>query len=218
MKSLLVYVLTIGILILGTIAKTEAGNNQVPEKVAKEWIDNLHNSPYVVYEKFDDVILNYDFVKGQINDTIHVKFYMGCSNPDETKIEYRTFMIYIHGKEGQEDYTNDYSNIFYNKGSEWIKCDKAMLQAWSSNWVNYLKKNNLDTLKAFVVPNEDITTLKNKIYLIYGMEKTSTGNEIKLMLSNHPIKAASSNKNLNDEIVYMDACMPCPKVCGHGNI
>jgi hypothetical protein len=27
----------------------------------------------------------------------------------------------------------------------------------------------------------------------------------------------NTNQVTNDEIVYMDACMPCPKVCGNGD-
>jgi hypothetical protein len=195
-------------------------NKHVPNKEAKKWHNNLHKSPYVLYENFDGCMFYVDNLLPQVSDTIHLKFFMGCSNPDLSNVTYTLFALNIYGEEEIDGYTNDYSTIRYFDGATWIPCELDKLKTWSDNWKNNLSKNELPYIKAFVVPNDDVrdSTLKSPIYLSFGLKTVQQTDSVKLLLGNKkykPTDLPSTTDQLEGETdVYMDACMPCPKVCG----
>jgi hypothetical protein len=211
----------ISLLLFISLSMMGKDTNKIPNKEAKEWHDNLHGSPYSVYENFDGTMIEYKSIASHLTDTVHLKFLMGCSGADDKKMEYRMFMIFINGEEIEHGYINDYSLIFYAKDNMWILSDKDELDSWTKNWEGNLDKLGLPYLRAFLIPNDDVKELNMKdIYLSFGLEKTTVQDSVKLLLCNQMYKPtdtqAKGNQAYNDDIVYMDACMPCPKVCGNG--
>lgn len=191
-------------------------HKKVPTREANKWHKNLNKSDYKIYENFDNCIVEYDSIKQHITDKTHLKFIMGCSSDKGKSIDFRMFMIYIIGDEIEQGYVNDYKTIRYFNGKSWTSCDKEMLEQWSRNWENYQATNNLPYIRAFLVPNDDLNTLnKGEIYLSFGLEKSIFKKTVKLLLSDTKFEPASNkNKLAIADPIYMDACMPCPKVCG----
>jgi len=219
MKINILSIALIATLLMASVSLMGKDHKRIPNKEAKKWHNNMHNSPYAVYENFDGCVLYYDSIKGKIIGDTHIKFYMGCSNPEGKKVDYRLFYLYITGAEIPLGYTNDFNTVHYFDGTNWIPCKKEMLNEWTTNWKNYLAKIELPYIKAFVVPNGDIHALMlENIYLSFGLKKASNEDTVKLLLSNKKYKGAdstSNNQQLTDGVeVNMDACMPCPKVCG----
>jgi hypothetical protein len=219
MKRIILSIALIVPFFIALVAFTGEKHKPVPEKEVKKWHNNLHKSPYAVYEKFDGCMFYGDSLLKQDCDTIHLKFLMGCSNPVLVPVTYTLFSLPIYGIEDSAGYTNNYNAIRYFDGKKWIPCDTVMLKSWSANWMTNLNNIGLPNLKAFVVPNDDVQELKeNPIYLSFGLKKIQNIDSVKLLLGNTlyiPSNDPSNNNEAgNSQSIYMDACMPCPKVCG----
>jgi hypothetical protein len=191
-----------------------------PEE-AKLWYSNLHNSPYIIYENFDNTVIYYDSIKNHLTPDTHLKFYMGYTTDVKDQPQYRLFMIYIKGTvDTLNQYVNDFSSIYYFNGKNWIGCNKETLKNWSSNWQTH-SPSSVNFYKAFAIPYNDLYTIsKNEIFISFGLQVDGTEKAVKLILSN--IKYNYTNQGnstkLGDPVVHFDANMPCPKVCGIGDI
>jgi hypothetical protein len=220
MKSITLTFALIATLVFISVSLSGKDNKHVPNKEAKKWHDNLHKSSYAVYENFDGCMFYGDSLLPIDSDTIHLKFYMGCSNSEVSKVTYTLFSLSIYGEEVIDGYTNDYSTIRYFDGATWIPCEYDKLETWSDNWKNKLTEIGLPYIKAFVVPNDDVrdSTLKSPIYLSFGLKSVQQTDSVKLLLGNKKYIPSNLPVNINnlegETDVYMDACMPCPKVCG----
>lgn len=222
-KIVVLAVLAVAFLMAGCAQKAD-DSKKVPNKEAKEWRKNLHNSPYVVYENFDNAVLDYEELKKQLSADVHIKLYMGSKLSIDSVWEYRLFMLNINGKEVAEEYTNDYNTVRYFADGKWNASSKEELQDWATGWSTLMAELGLPQIKGFVVPNADILAFKKKskeIFVAFGL-KTEGGDEVKPLFTNKkrgPREAEGLDMvgDDNDEL-NMDACMPCPKVCAGNEI
>lgn len=223
-KIVLLAVLAVVFLMAGCAQKVD-DSKKVPNKEAKEWRKNLHNSPYVVYENFDNAALNFEEIKKQLSADVHIKLYMGSKLSIDSVWEYRLFMLNINGKEAAEEYTNDYNTVRYYADGQWTPSSKEELQDWATGWATLMTELGLQQIKGFVVPNADILAFKkktDKIFIAFGLAQTAGGEEIKPLFTNKkrgPREADGLELigEDNDEL-NMDSCMPCPKVCAGNEI
>jgi hypothetical protein len=215
--------LAVTFLMAGCAQKVD-DSKKVPNKEAKEWRKNLHNSPYSVYENFDNAVLDYEEIKKQLTADVHIKLYMGSNLNLDSVWEYRLFILNINGEEAAEKYTNDYNTVRYFADGKWIPSSKEELQHWATGWSTLMDELQLPRIKGFVVPNADILAFKKKskeIYIAFGL-KTEGGDEVKPLFTNKkrgPKEAVNLEQiGADDDEMNMDACMPCPRVCAGNEI
>ncbi len=106
-------------LFFGVQFVTAKESKKIPNEEAKKWHNDLHASPYKVYENFDGTVLHYDSISNLIAEKKHIKFYMGCSGSDEKSAEYRLFLVPVTGEEAEKEYVNDYGDIRLYNGKNW---------------------------------------------------------------------------------------------------
>lgn len=222
-KIVVLAVLAVAFLMAGCAQKAD-DSKQVPNKEAQEWRKNLHNSPYVVYENFDNVVLDYQEIRKQLSADVHIKLYMGSKLSIDSVWEYRLFMLNINGKEVAEEYTNDYNTVRYYADGKWHASSKEELQDWATGWGTLMGELGLLHIKAFVVPNADILAFKNKtekIYIAFGL-KTVGGDDVTPLFTNkkrgHREAESLEQVGADGDEMNMDACMPCPRVCAGNEI
>lgn len=182
---------------------------------ADRWRKNLKNSDYKPYENFDNTVVNSKILQKYIDLSHHIKFYMGYNSELKNDSQFVLFMLSAVGEEKPLKYMNNYDAIYYYDSMQkiWISGDYEMLTTYSKNWQEYWKNKKMECLKAFLVPNADLRELDLvKVYLTFGLKEIKE-NEVKLILSNKQ-HSTNSESISSDDDTELDACMPCPKVCG----